>query len=91
MDVFSSEEEQILLVRRWTGSNEVMIIFNFNSEPQELCGRMPSGTWHCLLNSAEPQWNGPGSKVPERLVASPSTRMVVGGASVVSFEKESEV
>src|SRR5262249_33691314 len=35
MDVFSLEDEHILIVRRWDGQSEVITIFNFKENPVE--------------------------------------------------------
>ena len=49
---------QVLLLRRWHAEEQVLCLMNFFKPPcaVALPGDVPQ--WLCLLNSADPQWNG---------------------------------
>src|SRR5207253_3710562 len=53
MDVVSFEEDCVLAVRRWNGSNEVLAIFNFNDREVRLVQSIPHGTWRKRLDSED--------------------------------------
>src|SRR5262249_5089929 len=52
MDVVSFEEECVLIVRRWSGNNEVLAIFSFKDREVQLSQSMPYGVWRKRLDSA---------------------------------------
>lgn len=88
MDVFSLEDEQVLIVRRWDTSNEVITILNFNERPVKLAGRIPGGRWHKRLDSADRKWLGPGSEVPEDFTA--NGHLIAGATSMMLLECHTE-
>src|SRR5262249_51234606 len=61
MDVVSFEEDRVLAVRRWHGTNEVLVIFNFNDGPIGEFQNIPYGVWHKRFDSADPRWSGAGT------------------------------
>jgi maltooligosyltrehalose trehalohydrolase len=80
MDVFSLEDDRVLIVRRWESSDEVVIIFNFNDKPVRPGARLPHGSWNAVLNSSEQRWMGQGKTLPNEIAA----------ASVAVWERKSE-
>jgi len=61
------DECKLLFLRRWSEANEVVIVFNFNQDCTSVTLTVPAGRWHKRLDSAEEQWQGKGSNIPERL------------------------
>ena len=60
--------EQTLWIHRWQGSSQVGYLFNFSQDhPVEVTPPLPVGSWHRILDTAATQWQGPGSKAPERV------------------------
>lgn len=51
MTVQAFEEEQVLLMRRWYGANQICAIFNFNTEPVTIQLPIPEGRWDKLTDS----------------------------------------
>jgi len=49
-------EGETIVMRRWNGDREALILFNFGEEDLSL----PSG-WEKLLDSTEERWGGRGS------------------------------
>jgi maltooligosyltrehalose trehalohydrolase len=69
MEVKSVAENKVLLVRRWSGSSEILAAFHFNSTAIELKIPFPAGRWRKLLDSADSRWAGAGSDITESLVS----------------------
>jgi maltooligosyltrehalose trehalohydrolase len=67
MEVVGAERKKLLWVRRWNENDEVFTAFNFHSA--EVAFELPwsSGDWTKLLDSADEQWRGRGSIVPQWL------------------------
>ena len=88
MDVVSSEEDCVLVVRRWKGNNEVLAVFNFNDREVRLIQSIPQGTWRKRLDSEDARWMGRGSRIPDRMESAPQSILALEPHSVVLFEKE---
>jgi maltooligosyltrehalose trehalohydrolase len=88
MDVVSFEEECVLVVRRWSGNNEVLAIFNFNDHEVRLIQSMPHGVWQKRLDSSEPRWLGSGSHVPNIMESASRGMLTLQPHAVLLFEKE---
>jgi len=58
------DAEQVLLLRRWQGDEQLAIVLHFGASPAALALPLPAGTWRCFLDSAAACWGGPGSAVP---------------------------
>ena len=71
LDVTLHEEAGVMTVSRRAGGEEVFFILNFSKKPGRVKLDLPGESWAKLLDSAEPQWCGPGSPAPGRL-AGPS-------------------
>ena len=52
--------EGVLMVRQWTDSDEVLLVFNFASERRSLELPVPLGEWRKRLDSADARWARPG-------------------------------
>ncbi|MBF2074630.1 MAG: malto-oligosyltrehalose trehalohydrolase [Synechococcales cyanobacterium C42_A2020_086] len=57
--------EQVLKLRRWYHDSQVLCLLNFNTAAVSLTLTLPPGTWKKLLDSAEAQWGGSGSDLPD--------------------------
>ena len=88
MDVVSFEEECVLAVRRWSGNNEVLAIFNFNDHDVRLVQSMPHGVWRKRLDSNEPRWMGGGPCVSGVMESVPGGTLTLHSHAVLLFEKE---
>lgn len=65
MEVSSFSAERTLMVRRWAGAHEVLILFHCSGDAAVATIGIPEGRWEKLIDTAEPQWHGPGSAVPD--------------------------
>jgi len=57
----------MLLVRRWNGSGEVVLIFCFSELQMTVPLPLPVGRWKKILDSADQGWLGPASLLPEEI------------------------
>jgi maltooligosyltrehalose trehalohydrolase len=72
IDVTLREESGLLTVLRRAGGEEAFFILNFAKSPGRVKLELPGGRWSKLLDSAQAQWGGPGSKAAERLAGGPA-------------------
>jgi Domain of unknown function (DUF3459) len=84
----SFEEDTVLAVRRWSGNNEVLAVFNFNDREVRLIQSLPQGSWRKRLDSGEPRWRGLGSRVPEVIESAARSTLILHPHTVLLFEKE---
>ena len=87
LDVALHEEAGLLTVHRRAGGEEVFFILNFAEKPGRVKLELPGGNWLKLLDSAQPQWGGPGSRAAERLSGGPS-ELSLSPLCVVLYGKE---
>lgn len=84
MATCSDEAQKLVGWRRWSEHQELYCWMNFNSEDvivkPELLGR----SWRKLLESADSQWLGPGSLLPETLA--PAQPLTLRSQSLVLYE-----
>ena len=80
-------EEQTLLVERWCGASEVLLILCFSQQEADVAISHPVGPWAKVIYSADPCWNGAG-KVPATLDASAGEfRLRLSPRSFVLYER----
>jgi maltooligosyltrehalose trehalohydrolase len=63
-DVRGYEPEKVLWVRMQGEGAEAVMVYHFGREPLDLSLPWPAGDWDQRLDSAAPQWDGPGSQAP---------------------------
>jgi maltooligosyltrehalose trehalohydrolase len=90
MDVVCYESEKILLVRRWRGNAETAVLFHFGSATESVTISLPRGAWRKRLDSADRQWQGPGSLVSGHLVSDGEMALTLPPCSFVLLETEQE-
>jgi maltooligosyltrehalose trehalohydrolase len=88
MEVLGYEESHVLLVRRWSGSDEVVIIFNFGDDKLTTALPIPAGRWIRQLDSADEQWQGSGSTVPGQFVSAGEVTLTLSCKSFAVFTKD---
>jgi len=86
LDVCGLEDRKVVLMRRWKDRSKVFCIFNFNDNDTRLTIPLIEGTWRKTLDSAEDQWNGPGTVLRERIAE--NEEITVRSHSVVLYVKE---
>jgi maltooligosyltrehalose trehalohydrolase len=84
-DVTAYPEQKTLFLRRWHDASHIFAVFNFNNEPVQLSLPVPAGYWRKRLDSAESQWQGKGSQVPENLDSRGDARLLMEGSAFCVF------
>jgi maltooligosyltrehalose trehalohydrolase len=70
MEVWDLQDENVIILKRWSASEEVVVIFNFKKVQATVNICLPSGRWKKRLDSAENRWQGPGSLVADEILSS---------------------
>jgi maltooligosyltrehalose trehalohydrolase len=61
MEVKALSAKRTLVIRRWSESEDVVIVFNVGGDLDSMSAMMPLGNWCVELDSASRRWRGPGS------------------------------
>ena len=62
---------QALLSLRSAGPNLLAGLFHFGDTAASLTVELPDGAWDTRIDSAAPEWLGPGASLPKRLISGP--------------------
>ncbi|MDQ2784287.1 MAG: malto-oligosyltrehalose trehalohydrolase [Chloroflexota bacterium] len=73
LDVSCDEAAKTLTVRRWSGGDQTLALFNFSDGEQPVTVTPSHTTWRKLLDSAAECWRGPGSNIPGILLPGGAT------------------
>jgi maltooligosyltrehalose trehalohydrolase len=68
-EISAYEKQRVMLMRRWKDDQSDLIFFNLNDAEVSLAAAIPNGDWRKIFDSAAPQWDGPGARLPETLLA----------------------
>ena len=82
------EQEEVLLIRRWSDAGEAVVMANFSKEPRSVLLAVPEGEWRSVLDSADQRWLGPGSSVPPRFKSSGQVQLSLCPESFSVFQRE---
>jgi len=85
--VWSTGDGLVVGLRYFLEERDTVIVYNLSPEPCDTGLRMPSGWWRKCLDSAADEWNGPGSRVPDRFVAENGSTMAPGPRSFTVWER----
>ena len=83
--VLGFDNDRVLLLRRWSGGEAVMTIFNFNQEAVPLAVPVTAGHWRRELDSSEPRWDGLGSSLPPQFESADNVELCLPPTSVALF------
>jgi maltooligosyltrehalose trehalohydrolase len=85
LEAVGFEENKIVLVRRWKGQSQVLLIFNFNDAEVTFTTSFYKGKWKKNLESSNKTWRGPGAVLPERIT--PGKELTIRGHSLAVYKK----
>jgi len=88
MEVVDDEEKMMMLVRRWNDTAEARIIFHFGSTQESMPVPISEGRWIKALDSAEKQWQGPGSRVAPEIESQGAVTLICPPHSVLVLTRE---
>jgi maltooligosyltrehalose trehalohydrolase len=90
MDVVGFDDECVLVVRRWNGTDEVLVIFSFNDGEVGGFRNIPAGPWRKKFDSTDVRWLGNGMTAADTIKSWPRDGLMLQPHSVLVFEKEVE-
>ncbi len=90
MEVMRFDREGVLLLRRWNGKNEAVILFSFNENPVSLNVIVPPGNWTKMLDSSSPEWGGSGERAGQTLSSPSDVILHVNPHNVLLYEHDRE-
>ncbi len=67
LDVCSDEKKKTVFIRRWKGSDQALVLLNFNKSDMKAGPINYENNWKKVLDSSEKRWNGPGTQLPDLL------------------------
>jgi maltooligosyltrehalose trehalohydrolase len=62
-----SNERSLIFLRRWKEESQTLCILNFDEQEARFRAPISDGDWLKLIDSAEEEWDGPGSTLPEKM------------------------
>ena len=87
MEVTSDNSVSVMLVRRWVDAQEVLVILNFGDSRTSATVSVSNGRWIKVLDSADVQWLGSGSPVPEELHSEEEVKFLINAQAFVVFAR----
>ena len=90
LEVEGLERERVVVLRRWSDSEEAGAIFHFGGAGVVVNLPLPRGRWQKLLDSAASRWHGPGSAGPETLHSEGEVSLTLPAWSWVLYLKRKE-
>lgn len=90
VEATACEDEQLLLLRRGYGGDQVFALFHFGHEEKTVRIRLPAGTWHKVLDTSEEQWAGPGSTIPPTLASPGEVLLCLSPETCILWQRMKE-
>jgi maltooligosyltrehalose trehalohydrolase len=90
MDVLDYESEKILVVKRWSGSDEADTVFHFEESPVTISIPFSEGRWTKRFDSADKRWDGPGSQLPSEIISKGEMALNMQPYAFALFVRERE-
>jgi maltooligosyltrehalose trehalohydrolase len=81
--VVAEEPGSLLLLRRWTETDEVCVLLYFGPAVTTVAVPLPAGRWEKRLDTADVRWQGDGSAVPVGLDSPGRVDLTLGPRSAV--------
>ncbi|MCA1961161.1 MAG: malto-oligosyltrehalose trehalohydrolase [Desulfomonile sp.] len=90
MEVECREEDKVLILRRWAGSNQAIIVFHFSEGSVLVNLDVPAGRVVKCLDSSEECWNGPGATIADAMDSDGRLSFTMAAYSCVVFALQQE-
>jgi maltooligosyltrehalose trehalohydrolase len=87
LEAVALENSRTLFLRRWSGDDQVVIVFHFGEGESETDLPVPEGEWTKRLDSSARVWGGDGSNSLENILSSGKYRLCLNPQSFVLFSR----
>jgi maltooligosyltrehalose trehalohydrolase len=77
----------VLLARRWSGDDEVVLLFAFGDDEVDAALPIPPGRWRVALDADDPRWAGRGSTVPAEISSAGEVTLTLRPKACVVVER----
>ncbi len=67
MQVVRPSGGDVLVIRRWYGARQALILLNFGAQDTTVDITLPRARWHRRLETGAQRWGGPGAALPEAI------------------------
>ena len=88
LEVTAYSEEKILALERVREQERVLMLANLGAERQSLTRSFAAGRWRKVLDSATPEWRGPGSELVGELAGDQDHRLTLAAHAAALFRWE---
>lgn len=85
LEVHDLEGERVLMIRRWSNTEQVAAVFHFGEAMKTVPIPLPKGRWEMILDSAAERWQGPGRRGAGRQSADGHVRLSLTPWSFVLY------
>ena len=84
------DDSRVITMQQWNGlgTSRICGIFNFEANDVNIAMSAPEGRWRRVVDSADREWNGPGTMIP--VVVHNGDGVTLRGQSVALFLREQE-
>jgi maltooligosyltrehalose trehalohydrolase len=90
MEVMDYGREKVLIIRRWSDSDEAVLPFHFGGSTVTMDIPFPEGRWTKMLDSADGCWQGPGGQAPDEIISNGGASLSFSPHAVVLYVKAEE-
>lgn len=90
LEAVACVSEQVLFIRRWSGNDEVCLIFSIREQERSMTLPVPEGLWRKRLDTSEERWQGKGSTVPSTIFSPGEVLIELGPGACILFERIKE-
>ncbi|PSR16129.1 malto-oligosyltrehalose trehalohydrolase [filamentous cyanobacterium CCP3] len=77
-------DQQVIVYQRTTADGPLLFLMNFMQAETTIELEAPPKPWRLMLDSATPEWDGPGSSLPEKITAAQSLELSSLGFALYS-------
>jgi maltooligosyltrehalose trehalohydrolase len=90
LEVCALENDKLLLIRRWTDTDEVFLLLYFGTAPVDGNLPVPQGRWACRLDSHAPRWAGGGSSLPAEVQSAGTVALSLNAHAAALYQRIEE-
>jgi len=88
-DTWQVPERQVVYMRRTTNAGQVLVVYNFSAEQQQVVVALEPGVWGCEVDTASDMWGGPGSTLSAVVARQGTSAITVASHALVALRQTS--